>query len=104
MRCLSETATVAAIAKAAGLTRQTVYITLRKFEQERVARICRWNCDVTGRAVEPVWGLGSDPSDSRRRLTPAEKMARYRRKKKNKGDLVMQAIVSSFGAKNAGRK
>lgn len=92
MRLLSKTATVSAMVDAAGVTRQTIYKTLRQFERQRVARICRWNCDHTGRAVEPVWGLGSDPSDVRRRMTPAEKQQRHRRKKK-RSDLVMKAIV-----------
>jgi len=97
MRLLARTSTVASIVEATGVTRQTIYKTLRALETQRVARICRWNCDHTGRAVEPVWGLGSDPSDVRRRLTPAEKMLRHRHKKK-RSDLVMQAIVVTAAA------
>ncbi len=94
MRLLSASATVAAIVEATGVRRQTIYTTLRHLERAQVARICRWNCDHTGRAVEPVWSLGSEPSDVRRRLTPAEKMTRHRRKKK-RSDYVMKAIVAT---------
>lgn len=105
MRMLTKTASVAAIVQATGMTRQTIYKTLRRFEEERIARVCRWNCDHTGRAVEPVWGLGEEPSDTRRRMTQAEKQLRYRRKKK-RGDFVMKSIVitAATTTKTARRK
>jgi hypothetical protein len=81
MRMLADTATVAAVVHGTGMTRQTIYKTLRALERERIARIVRWNCDHTGRAAEPVWGLGSEPSDTKARLSAAEKQQRHRRKK-----------------------
>jgi len=94
MQLLTNTATVAAIASATGMGRKSIYAALKALEHKRIARICRWNCDHTGRAVEPVWGLGSEPSDPRRKLTQVEKNRRYRNKLA-RSDRVMQAIVAS---------
>jgi len=85
MRMLAGTATVAAIVRETKITRQTIYRTLRALEAQRVARICRWNCDSSGRATEPVWGLGGEPSDQRRRMTVAEKQKRYRSRRQKAG-------------------
>lgn len=92
MRSLSKTATVAVICTSTGITRQTIYKTLRALEGAKVARVCDWNRDNSGRAVEPVWGLGSEASVPRKRFTDAEKQRNYRQRKK-KGDMVMQSIV-----------
>jgi hypothetical protein len=97
MRMLADTATVAAVVLGTGMTRQTIYRTLRALERERIARIVRWNCDHTGRAAEPVWGLGSDPSDIKARMTDAEKQQRHRRKKKR----VTQSIVATLSTSPA---
>lgn len=82
MRSLKKKATVASICASTGMTRQTIYKTLRALEGARVARIADWKRDTTGRAVEPVWSLGSDASVPRRRMTPAEKQRAYRERKK----------------------
>lgn len=82
MRLVRKKATVAAIVSGTGMTRQTIYRTLRALEGARVARIADWKRDATGRAVEPVWALGKDPSVPRRRMTNAEKQRAYRQRKK----------------------
>lgn len=95
---LTQTATVAAIVRETGLTRKVIYRALKTLEARQVARICRWNWDVTGREVEPVWALGSEPSVVRRKLTPAEKQTRYRKKRHQKkiaGALAMQQAVAT---------
>lgn len=100
MRSLSKTATVAAICTSAGVTRQTIYKTLRALEGAKVARVCDWNRDSSGRAVEPVWGLGGEPSVPRKRFTGAQKQRNYRQRKK-KGEMVMQSIVVAATAARA---
>lgn len=98
---LNTTASVSAIVDGTGLTRKVIYKALRTLEARRVARICRWNLDKTGRAIEPVWGLGSEPSEPRIKLTAAEKQMRYRKRlrksrrgSKSPGTIVMQRIVA----------
>lgn len=93
MRLVGKQSTVATICSSIGITRQTIYKTLRALEHAKVARICDWKHDHTGRAVEPVWGLGDEPSVPRRRLTDAQKQRNYRQRKK-KSDLVMQSMVA----------
>lgn len=85
--------TVAAIVQATGMTRQTIYRALRALEASKVARIADWNRDDTGRAVEPVWALGSEPSVPRRRCSPAEKQKAYRARKAV-GIQAMQAVAA----------
>lgn len=98
LMCLvGKKSTVATICTSTGVTRQTIYKTLRALEVAKVARICDWNQDDSGRAVEPVWGLGSDPSIPRQRLTNAEKQKAYRQRKK-KGGMVMASLVAAATA------
>lgn len=97
---LQQTATVAAITEATGLTRKVIYKALKTLREQNVARICGWNRDITGRSVEPVWALGSEPSAERPKFTAAEKMARFRKKRRQKrtaGVRVMQQFVASAG-------
>lgn len=84
MRMLSRRATVADISKSAGVTRQTLYRTLRSLADARVARIDEWKRDRTGRAVEPVWALGDAPHCPRGGLTSAQRQRNYRQRRKNK--------------------
>lgn len=93
MRLVGKKSTVASICTTTGVTRQTIYKTLRALEGAKVARICDWNQDDTGRAVEPVWGLGDEPSVPRKRYTNAEKQRNYRQRKK-KSEMVMQSMVA----------
>jgi len=93
MRLVGKKSTVATICTSTGVTRQTIYKTLRALEVAKVARICDWNRDDSGRAVEPVWGLGDEPSVPRKRYTNAEKQRNYRQRKK-KSEMVMQSMVA----------
>lgn len=95
MFMVSKSATVAAMAKATGLTRQTLYKKLRALEQAKVARIADWKRDETGRAVEPVWELGDEPSVPKRRLSNADKQREYRQRQA-KGKKVMQAMAMTM--------
>jgi transcription initiation factor IIE alpha subunit len=81
VKALARKSTVASIVTRTGMTRQTIYRALRALERERAARIAEWNQDETGRAVEPVWALGSKPSVPKRRLTAAQKQKAYRSRK-----------------------
>jgi hypothetical protein len=83
MRLVGKQSTVATIVDKTGMTRQTIYKALRAMESSKVARITDWRCDESGRAVEPVWGFGSEPSEPRRRFTNAEKQKAYRARQKN---------------------
>lgn len=94
MRAISRKATVSTICKSTGMTRQTIYRTLRALEGAKVARIADWKHDDTGRAVEPVWGLGDAPPAPRRRMSNAEKQKAYRMRKKQ-GAVVMRAMVAA---------
>lgn len=93
MRLVAKQSTVAAIVQATGMTRQTIYRALRALEREKVARIADWNRDDTGRAVEPVWALGADPSQPKRKYTPAEKQKAYRARRAAGGQ-AMQAMAA----------
>lgn len=99
MFMVSKTATVAAMAKSTGLTRQTLYKKLRALERAKVARITDWLRDDTGRAVEPVWGFGDEPSIPKRRLSNADKQREYR-KRISKGKKVMQAMAMTMAGRN----
>lgn len=93
VRLVAKQSTVADIVQATGMTRQTIYRALRALEREGVARIADWNRDDTGRAVEPVWALGSEPSLPKRKYTPAEKQKAYRTRKAV-GIQAMQAVAA----------
>lgn len=94
MRLVAKQSTVAAIVQATGMTRQTIYRALRALEVSKVARIADWNRDDTGRAVEPVWALGSEPSVPKRRYTPAEKQKAYRARRAAGGH-AMKAVAAA---------
>lgn len=93
VRLVAKQSTVADIVQATGMTRQTIYRALRALEREGAARIADWNRDDTGRAVEPVWALGSEPSTPKRKYTPAEKQKAYRARKAV-GIQAMQAVAA----------
>jgi DNA-binding transcriptional ArsR family regulator len=93
VRLVAKQSTVADIVQATGMTRQTIYRALRALEREGVARIADWNRDDTGRAVEPVWALGSEPSLPKRKYSPAEKQKAYRARKAV-GIQAMQAVAA----------
>lgn len=98
MELLAKTATVAQIVTKAGMTRQTIYKALRALEASKVARVTDWLRDDTGRAVEPVWGLGSEPSEPRRKHSNAEKQKLYRERQKKRGSVMrsmLQQIVTT---------
>ena len=99
MSLVARSSTVAAIVQATGLTRQTIYKALRALEQQKVARIADWNRDESGRAVEPVWALGSEPSAPRRRYTNAQKQRAYRQRQRA-GVTVMQAMAKTIAGSN----
>ncbi len=102
MRMLSETATVAAMSKSAGVTRQTLYRTLSSLRAARVARIAAWNRDKNNRAIEPVWGLGDQPEAPRLGLTNAQRQRNYRQRLK-KAQAVMNSIATVIGATGSSR-
>lgn len=98
MEMLGKTATVAQIVTKAGMTRQTIYKALRALESSKVARVTDWMRDDTGRAVEPVWGLGSEPSEPRRKHSNAQKQKLYRERRKKQGSVMRsmpQQIVTT---------
>lgn len=95
MRLVAKQSTVAAMCKATGMTRQTIYKALRALEASKVARITDWHTDDTGRAVEPVWALGDEPSVPRRRYTDAQKQKLYRQRQR-KGVEVMQSVAQAI--------
>ena len=95
MRLVGKQSTVATIVSKTGMTRQTIYKALRAMESSKVARITDWHCDESGRAVEPVWGFGSEPSEPRRRFTNAEKQKAYRVRQK-KGSNVMLSMLTQI--------
>lgn len=95
MRLVGKKSTVATIVDKTGMTRQTIYKALRALETSKVARITDWRCDESGRAVEPIWGFGSEPSIPKRRLSNADKQREYR-KRISKGKKVMQAMAMTM--------
>lgn len=95
MRLVGKKSTVATIVDKTGMTRQTIYKALRALETSKVARITDWRCDESGRAVEPIWGFGSEPSEPRRRFTNAQKQKAYRARQK-KGSNVMLSMLTQI--------
>jgi len=86
MGYIEKKSTVAALVDRTGLTRQTIYKALRALERSKVARINHWHCDDSGRAVEPVWTFGSEPSEPRPRRTNAQKQRAYRERRQKRYD------------------
>lgn len=80
MSMVGQGSTVTNICRATNISRQTLYKALRALEDNKVARVSDWKRDKTGRAVEPVWSLGSEPSVPRPRFTSAEKQRLYRQR------------------------
>jgi DNA-directed RNA polymerase specialized sigma subunit len=98
MEMLGKTATVAQLVTKTRMTRQTIYKALRALESSKVARITDWMRDDTGRAVEPVWALGSEPSEPRRKHTNAQKQKLYRERRKKQASVMrsmLQQIVAT---------
>jgi hypothetical protein len=64
---------------------------MRTFKKHKVVHICRWERDRLGRDCTPVYKFGAGKNKARRKMTPAERTARYRRKKEM---LALTNIVS----------
>jgi len=97
MSYIEKKSTVAALVDRTGLTRQTIYKALRALERSKVARINHWHCDDFGRAVEPVWMFGSEPSEPRPRRSNAQKQHAYRERlriKQEKDDKAGNAAMT----------
>lgn len=81
-RCLVEGATVEAIVKATGLTRQTVSSQLKGMRQTNAAYVRKWARDKAGRRTKAVWAMGGRPDAPRPTgMTQAMRQRAYRRRK-----------------------
>ena len=78
------------LANITGLHIITVRSLMKTLKKHKVVHIVAWNQDAVGREVIPIYKLGTGKDKKRVTLTPAEKMVRYRAKKK--GMLMTNAL------------
>jgi hypothetical protein len=60
---------------------------LRALKEEKAVHIGSWLPDSKGRDATPVYELGDDKDEPRRRMTRAEISRRYRQRQKLKGEM-----------------
>lgn len=66
----------------AGLHIVTAQHLMRCLKKHKVVHIAAWEVDSMGRDAIPVYALGAGRDKARRKLTPAQRQARVRAKKK----------------------
>lgn len=78
---LTDPYTAHELVEISGLHIVTMQHLMRCFHKNKVVYICGWETDTMGRDSTPVYKLGVGRAVPRRRMTTAERTARYRAKK-----------------------
>ncbi len=78
---LADPVTAREIVEEVGLHLVTVQSLLRTFKKHKLIYVCAWEQDAMGRDAIPIYKLGSGKDKLRRKLTPAERQARYKERK-----------------------
>lgn len=78
---LADPVTAHDIVQEVGLHLITAQSMFRTFRKHKVVHICAWEPDSMGRDAIPVYKLGKGKDKPRNKLTPAERQARYRKRK-----------------------
>lgn len=71
------------LAEMTGLHYVTVLNYTRELHRAKAAYICGWDKDSLGRDVIKIYKIGIGRDAKREKLTPAERQAKHRSKKKN---------------------
>jgi transcription initiation factor IIE alpha subunit len=83
-------ASVADLVEETGLTKATVRKYLNALYNHGVVRISAWEASTAGRYVIAVYKVGQQTDVKQPRMTPAERKAKYRTKKKREKELLLQ--------------
>lgn len=83
-------ATVHEVSEVTGLHIHTVSEYVRAMHKERAVHICGWIADRLDRDTTAVWRLGAGTDKRRRKMTQAQRQARYRAAKARKVASVFQ--------------
>ena len=78
---LTDPYTAHELVEISGLHIVTMQRLMRCFHKNKVVHVCGWETDSLGRDTTPVYKLGIGKAVPRRRMTAAERTARYRSKK-----------------------
>jgi hypothetical protein len=71
------------LAELTGLHYVTVLQYTRELHRAKAAYICAWDKDPLGRDVIKIYKIGIGKDAKREKMTPAERQAKHRSKKKN---------------------
>ena len=85
---LEDPLTAHEVAEETGMHIITAQCLMRAFKKHKVVHVCAWEPDKMGRDATPVYKLGGGRDRPRRKLTAAERTARYRAKKLLTGTLL----------------
>ncbi len=91
---------------ASGLAANTTRKFIRALRNRQLVRVALWRQDTLGRYTIAVWGWGSPLYDAKRppRMTPTQRSARQRMKKREMSALQQGREVHSIGESPTRRK
>jgi len=98
--------TVPELSEISGLALNTTRKFIRALRSRDLVRVILWKRDAWGRHTIAVWGWGNAVYDAKRppRMTPTERSARHRRKKREMPALQQGREVHGAGEPSARRR